>query len=233
MKKIISGLLVTVCFAVTAEENSTETVDVDLPELGTPVKIISGAYYGLGAGISFMHHKISAKNLNTNEYKDFSKSGTQYDLALIAGFGSAFYKNYYAGLEFEIAQRFAGKSAMEGDIGVKFSSQFAINGDVRFGYLFPEQGNMVYASLGFNRALGKVAVRKTGEKDATISFGSYFPTVGLGFEHKINHKWNARIACKYSICSKDSGRDITGNHKWTYDAKPNKISLQLALTKNI
>lgn len=234
MKKVLSILFIGV--AAFAEDNDVVDYSEDndsFIELSEPSKYISGAFWGIGGGPSFISHKLNAHNETANQDRHVKKSAVQYDLAFLFGFGTLFYRDYYAGINFEIMQRFGKGKSYDEDLGFKFSSQFGINMDVRFGYLFPQQGNLLYTSVGFTRTLGKVLFKGTGQ-NTEIGFGSYFPTFGLGFEHKINHLWNAGICAKYSITSKDSKDNIAGGgQKWSYKAKPWVTIFKFYVTRNI
>ncbi len=224
---ISSNIMMTNAVQTAINNNSNDFVELDKPE-----RKISGAYYGIGYDLSFIKHEVQARN-ERNIDKSIKKSTTQSAISLLAGFGSSFYEDYYIGLEFEIMKRFSGKTSYEDDIGIKFSQQFGINMDVRFGYLFPKYGNMVYLTLGFSRTLGKVVVKVDGQKDAEKGFGSYFPTIGIGFQQKLNSKWNIHIDSRYSITSKDKYNRLIGNNNWNYNVQPKRIGIRLSLTHNI
>ena len=233
MKKIFLCSIFFCNILVFAESPDVYNDSEEFLELSDPARYVSGAYYGIGLGASPIKHKLVARNLDTNITERFSKSATQYDVSLLGGFGTSFYKDYYVGIEFEIMKRMKKNTEYNGDLGLKFSSQFGINMDVRFGYLFPQQGNMIYATLGFARTLGKVVAKTNGRKESEIGFGSYYPTVGLGFEHKIDHNWNVRLDFRYSITSQDTDKRIYGNSKWSCDIKPQRMGVRISVTKNI
>lgn len=233
MKKFLAGLLLLSNGCVFAESSNND----DFMELDEPYQYITGAYWGISVGPTFVKHKLTAKNETTgiSQKTDFSK--TQFDLGLLAGFGTSFYKDYYVGIEMEAMNRFGKGTHYRNDtdpFGLKFNSQFGLNMNVRFGYLFPKQGNMVYAMVGFSRTLGKVVYKDASGKETERSFGSYFPTVGIGFEHKINYDWNVRLDVKYSITSKDSDNRIRMNKvPWVYKVKPQSMGVRLSVTRNI
>ncbi len=235
MKKVLYGALF-ISFSVIGEDissNISEGTLEDFVPLDEPEQRVTGAYYGLGYDLSFIKHKVSAESDNPKESKKVNKSATQSAISLLAGFGTGFYRDYYIGLEFEIMHRFSKKTSYDGEIGLKFPSQFGINMDVRFGYLFPKQGSMVYLTAGFSRTLGKVVVKTQDGHEVERGFGSYYPTIGLGVEYKLNPRWNVRLDGRYSITSKDSGNHLQGNKGWDYNVKPQRIGIRLALTRNI
>ena len=225
---VVFGSIIACSFV--SADNQLVDQSYDFQELAEPNRNISGAYYGLGYDLSFFSHKINATNSATSAQKSIKKSGTQNGIALIGGFGSCFKRDYYIGIEFEIMHRLAGKTSYEGDLCVKFTKQFGINMDVRFGRLFHQLGRMLYATAGFSRALGKIV---TNANDAN-GFGSYFPTFGVGFEQKLNASWNFRVDARYSITSKDTDKVVrTSVARYSCSAKPQRMSIRLAITKNI
>ena len=233
MKKFLAGLLLVSNGLVLAENANNN----DFMELDEPYRYVTGAYWGLSVGPTFVKHKLTAHNETADTYQKTSFSKTQFDLALLGGFGTSFYKDYYVGIEMEMMKRFGkGEHYKNGSdkFGLKFNSQFGLNMNVRFGYLFPKQGNMVYALVGFSRTLGKVIEKKADGSNNEKSFGSYFPTVGIGIEHKMNYDWNVRLDVKYSITSSDSNRRIGGKiDPWVYTAKPQSVGVRLSVTRNI
>jgi hypothetical protein len=126
---VISG---TSLLADSEISNLKEKTSDEFLELAEPQKNIGGAYYGLGVTLSQISHDVKAIKNNIQEIK-FKKSDNQFDISLIGGFGSAFYKRYYAGLEIELFQRFSGKTRYNGEVGIIHSSNFGLNMDVRFG----------------------------------------------------------------------------------------------------
>ncbi len=233
MKKFFAGLLLMSNGFVLAESASSS----DFMELDEPYKYVTGAYWGISVGPSFVKHKLSAHNETTNVYQRTNASKMQFDLGLLGGFGTSFYKDYYVGIEMEMLKRFGKGKHYQNDadhLGLKFHAQFGLNMNVRFGYLFPKQGNMIYTMVGFSRTLGKVVPKNSDSSNLEKTFGSYFPIVGIGVEHKINYDWNARLDVKYSITSKDSNRRIkVKNDSWVYDVKPQSIGVRFYITKNI
>ena len=231
MRKILVGLLLISNGCIFAVND-----DDDFIELDEPYQYVTGAYWGVTVGPTFVKHKLTATDKDAkNVLQSTNISKTQFDFGLMAGFGASFYKDYYVGLETEILKR-AGKGTYyknENDaFGLKFQPQFGLNMNVRFGYLFPKQGNMVYAMVGFSRTLGKAVGKDDNDKRVEQSFGSYFPTVGVGIEHKINYDWNIRLDVKYSITSKDSDKKMKKDEP-VYGAKPQSMGIRLSITRNI
>jgi len=89
---------------------------------------------------------------------------------------------------------------------------------------------MIYVTAGFSRTLGKIVAKSNG---SSAGFGSYFPTVGLGYEYKINASWNIRIDGRYSITSKDTGKVVVSDNRWDCSVKPQRTSIRLSITRNI
>ena len=230
MKKILGVLFMGISAFAESNVDYAENDDTFI-ELSDPSRYISGAFLGLGGGASSVSHKLTAHNESTNQDHRIKKSATQYDLSFLLGFGSLFHRNYYAGIQFEIMKRCGKGSSYDENLGFKFNPQFGINMDVRFGYLFPRQGNLAYATIGFSRTLGKVLF-KTSDRDVEVGFGSYYPTLGLGFEHKINHLWNVGACLKHSITSKDSGEARADGQRWNYRVKPWVMMLKFYVTRN-
>ena len=232
MKKFLVFLLVLSGGFASAENSSSD----DLMELDEPYRYVTGAYWGVSVGPTFVKHKLSAQNGSTGAFQKTNASKTQIDLALLGGFGTSFYKDYYVGIEMEMMRRCGKGTHYANDtdaLGLKFHSQFGLNMNVRFGYLFPKQGNMVYTMIGFSRTLGKAVEKRADGREFDATFGSYFPTVGIGVEHKINYDWNVRFDVKYSITSKDSDKRSPGSGAWKYDAKPQSVGVRFSVTRNI
>lgn len=234
MKKFLVGLMVLSSSCVLAQ-NLTNN---DFEELDEPYQYITGAYWGVSVGPTFVKHKLTANNdKNEKVSQNTSISKTQFDLGLMAGFGTSFHDDYYVGIEMEMVKR-VGRGVHyknEGDtFGLKFNPQFGLNMNVRFGYQFPKYGNMVYSMVGFSRTLGKVVGKAPdGSNDIHKGFGSYYPIVGFGFEHKINYDWNVRLDVKYSITSSDSDQRLYEKSPWVYEVKPQSIGVRLSVTRNI
>lgn len=245
MKKILSVLWsIGLVFAVVAAEPNQEQQQTstfvkndneysNLPKLGEPCRYVSGAYFGLGGTISNIKHKVTVKKSNSPLEIGVSKSKAQFDLSMIAGFGAAFYKEYYAGLEFEFFKRFKGSGSRENEIEVLFSSSIGLNMDVRFGRQLPHYGALVYTTVGFARLIGETMFYSSN-MDAKRSFGSFYPNFGLGIEKKINNDWNIRGDVRFAITAKDNNKEAhMSGVKWKYEGTPNKTSFRISVTKNI
>jgi opacity protein-like surface antigen len=213
--------------------NSPKVLD-DLPALGEPCRYIGGAYYGLGFGLSIISHDIKYIENGISEGK-FKKANNQLDIFLVGGFGSAFYKRYYAGIELEFFKRLNGKTGHKDRVSIISHSIIGGNMYVRIGYLLPEQGMLVYFATGFARVLGRVAFGPENNKNLEKSFGSCYPTVGFGVEYKMNHLWNLRGDFRFSITSKDDFNKSINNDKSTlkFEAKPDRIFLGISITRSI
>ena len=106
-KLLVCVSLVSFVNVIGADTSKTSSVDKKNKEpissldefqpLSEPYRYISGAYCGAGVGYAFIPLKINTTyNDVTTEYK---KKKAQPEIFLTAGFGSSFYKDYYAGLE--------------------------------------------------------------------------------------------------------------------------------------
>ncbi|MDR1361843.1 MAG: porin family protein [Holosporaceae bacterium] len=216
---------------------NSETAE-DFIALAEPEKVVSGAYLGAGFALSMISHKINVLKTGASNVA-FKNSANQYDIYFIGGFGSAFYARYYAGIEMAFFQRLAGstKYAPGERIGLRHSSGFGLDMDVRLGYQFPQSGNLVYATVGFARVIGKAVldVSGTGHNGIEVPFGSFYPTFGCGFEHKINYYWNIRGDLRISITAKDdyNKKFVNGMDRWPFDAKPSKFSIRVSITRSI
>ncbi|MDR0968674.1 MAG: porin family protein [Holosporaceae bacterium] len=214
-----------------AEENKDKAADEFL-DLGEPSRNIGGAYWGLGLTWSSISHKLKATS-DKNEEVNYKKSGNQFDVSLLGGFGAAFYKLYYTGIEAEFFKRFGGGTSYSNDdrAGLIHNSTMGLNMDVRLGRLFPEHGWLAYGTLGFARVLGRAVFRDADHNNKREgSFGSFYPTVGIGAEYKLTNRWNIRGDFRYSITSKDDGRTVSG---WKYEAKPNRMAFRISITRSI
>ncbi|MDR3187439.1 MAG: porin family protein [Holosporaceae bacterium] len=198
----------------------------EFSELSEPHRNVSGAYYGLGLGSSLISHKVTYGK-GEGQKSSSKKNAHQFDISLILGFGAPFYGRCYAGVEWDLFKRFSKKTSYENEIGIIHSANIGLNMDVRFGYLFPEHGSMVYFTAGFARIVGRVTFNRGSTEG---SFGSFYPTLGVGVEHKINHRWNVRGDFRLAITSKD---DNKYSHGWKYEAKPNRIAFRVSITRNI
>lgn len=247
MRKLLSVCALTCFCSLTVADGGLEKLeelqpDEELQQLGEPYKNISGAYYGFGLGTSIISHRVKAWNTTGGETP--KRTANQLETSLIGGFGAAFYKRYYSGLELEFFKRFSGGGKKDGSIGVAHPSSMGINMDVRLGYLFPEQGNLLYMTVGFARIIGHARfgngsrtlpggrVVNDDKKYINRSFGSFYPTVGCGFEHKVDHNWNVRLDARYSITYKDDGKVVRVNgDTWNYEGKPSRISLRCSVVR--
>lgn len=248
MKKISILLYISVvtlsCYATSSNEIEDKKNDCKmrevLPEseflsLSDPEMKISGAYYGIGLAIARISNNITLKK--DNDRHTSKESATQFDFSIIAGFGGNFYNRYYAGVELETFKRFHEKEKSKVNIGeysisTVFGAISGINMDIRFGYQFPKYRTLPYFTFGFSKMRGSILLYKNSDEKPVRkqSFGSFYPTVGFGVEHKLNHKWNLRGDCRVSISSKDDSKKI-GNY--SLEGKPSKISFRLAVTRNI
>ncbi|MDR2645786.1 MAG: porin family protein [Holosporaceae bacterium] len=196
--------------------------------LGEPERRIGGAYLGGGLAVSRISHKLNAEKTGEDRI-DFSRSGSQMDVSVLAGFGSAFHKRDYIGIEMEIFRRFGGGESFHtsGKVGLRHCSALGMNLDIRPGCLFSLQGALAYVTIGVARIQGQV-ISKTSDHRGT--FGSYYPTVGVGVEQMINFKWSIRGDIRMSITSKDNDKQLDN---WKYDAKPNRIAVRILFIRNI
>lgn len=138
----------------------------------------------------------------------------------MGGFGTAFYRDWYAGLEFEFFDRFSKRSKKKDDMEVIFKSTLGFGMDARLGYQFPKNGLMVYGSIGFSRVLGAMGFKekdtKGEEKKVKRSFGSFFPTIGAGVMYKMNQSWMLQANVHYTIGSKEKKKFISPRDMETY-----------------
>jgi len=204
----------------------------DFQEFGEPTKTISGAYWGLGLGLSRTQHKIEFTENNSSKTSK-SSSAAQVEASILLGFGTAFYKRYYAGLEVEVFNRFKGSNKnIDNKLNINHCRNMSLNFDTRFGYLFPKSGNLIFITAGVSRLFGRVSFGD--DKKNESSFGSFFPTVGFGFEHRINYNWNVRADYHYVISSKDNEHEVTANgNKYKYQGKANRMGIRLSFIRNI
>lgn len=217
----------------------------DLIELAMPERKIGGGYIGLGLGLA----KVSLNAKTTREKKDtvnslfleHKKSTLQYNLSLITGFGNAFYKDYYIGIELDLSKKFKENTSENADktFGVQHKANVGLNMDVRFGLLMPQSGLLVYSTVGFARVIGDFIIN-TNDMKEKHKFGSFYPTIGLGTEYKLNNSWNIRGDLRYAITAKDdknlkqftkNGEDVPVTN-WECRAKPQQISFRISVTKN-
>lgn len=240
MKKVIA-LGIFCCAAVTAAEpQEVVAPEEELQELDQPNKEINGAYWGLGLSVARTHHKIDLTKTvagvpnPTITHSSPSSTAAQIEASFLVGFGTSFWSKYYTGLELEVFRRFRGKTSHFDDLHVEHSQNTSFNFEGRLGYLFPKKGNMIYLTAGVSRLYSRAYFGDDRSKNVT-SFGSFFPTVGVGFEHRINAKWNVRFDYRYVISSKERDQGVKLNNKTTYSyrGKPGRMSFRIAVTRNI
>lgn len=204
----------------------------DFQELGEPSKIISGAYWGLETNAAFIKHNVDVEN--NNQRSSYSSSSTQMELGLLGGFGAAFHQKWYTGIELKIFRRFKGKTEDHDKVHIEHTQNTSLAMDVRLGRLFPQQGNLVYGSFGFTRVFGRVYFDGNNGAREYGSFGSFYPTIGIGIEHKIGNMCNVRCAAQYTITTKDNKHATrVGNTTWQREGKPNRFSIGVAVTRSI
>ncbi|MDR0632263.1 MAG: hypothetical protein LBF54_03440 [Holosporaceae bacterium] len=229
-----------VVFASSEKQSSEKSAASNaFSELSWPYRNVGGAYWGLGATLSRISHSAWMWKDGTEKVTNFKATNSQFDASLIGGFGSAFYKGYYAGIEMELFKRFGEKASRHpgGEVGIIHKSAIGLNMDVRFGYLLPKRGELIYVTVGFARVVGGVAFYEGsgGNRPGYEgSFGSFYPTLGVGVEHKINHLWNVRGDFRISITSKDDNKYLsTRSTTWKYEAKPSRMAFRISITRNI
>lgn len=207
----------------------------EFQKFGEPNKLISGAYWGIGVGLARIQHKVdfwdgTAKKESAEHQ---SSSAAQTELSLLMGFGAPFYKRYYIGLELEFFKRFSGSTKDYNELHIHHCGNSSFNFEARVGYLFPKSGNLVFATAGMSRIFGRTSFGKDTKKTET-SFGSFFPTIGCGFEHKINHNWNFRVDARYVISSKENEQSVKADSKvFKYEGKANRVAVRIAITRSI
>ena len=106
MKSIVRVVLAVMVFIFDAVLADLETSsDEKFLELSEPDRNIGGAYCGVGFGLSRIVHNINATKSGGSEIH-YKKGGNQLDISMVGGFGSAFYRRCYAGIEMEIHHRY-------------------------------------------------------------------------------------------------------------------------------
>lgn len=179
--------------------------DSEFQPLSDPYRRIGGAY--VGGGLDFSHMSYDVRLFEDDDEKltsKVSKTAFQPALSLVGGFGTTFYKDWYAGLEFEFFKRFPKSTKKDGKVEVIFKSTLGFNMDARLGYQFPKSGIMVYLGVGFARVLGAMSARENDKVKPTVkTFGSFFPTISGGIAYKMNQNWIVQATVRYSIGSKE------------------------------
>lgn len=197
------------------DANGIIPVDTEFEALSNPYRAISGAYVGAGLDVSRIQNKVRLflgdKDGNVDKSPKIAEKQnvTQFDVSVIGGFGSVFYENWYVGLEFKFFKRLPEKKRNFEEISIISKGCLGLNMDVRLGYQFPQNGVMVYASVGFARILGGMwAFDKTQNNKllAKKTFGSFFPTAGVGVEYRLTQIWNIRADLRYSMGSREKKR---------------------------
>ncbi|MBQ7674154.1 MAG: hypothetical protein IJT36_06550 [Alphaproteobacteria bacterium] len=204
----------------------------DFQPLADPDRKISGAYYGIGLGISNISNKLDVVKNDGTRLKH-KQSANQFDLSLIGGFGTTLYSQYYAGVEFDFFKRLPKKTKWfdnEG-VGIVHKSNIGLNMDVRFGYQFPQQGTMIYMTAGFARVLGEMLASNNGST-TKLTFGSFFPTAGLGVEHRMNQLVNIRADVRFSFGSKEKKNAVVNGSPCEFQGKPNRIAFRISVTRS-
>lgn len=224
---VLSVFMTSLIFAQEYENKGEEFIEVS-----DPYSTVSGAYYGIAGALDILSYRYSIKKApaGSTVQKNKSQKSTQPSISLLAGFGTPVYKTFYTGIEFEIFYRFkSGDNSKSNPIRKKAYSGF--NMDVKFGQELPKYGALVYFTVGFSRVLGYVSF----DEGKTISrYGTFHPACGFGAVKRLNDKWNAMIDFRYIIASKDDNKTYdTESGRYIYDAKPRKICVRLAITRQI
>jgi hypothetical protein len=231
-------------FAVSTEFSEIDgktVVEDDFQQLSEPERKVAGAYYGVGLMMSRIADSTLVSH-NGNE-REFKKTAVQPDLSAILGFGSAFFERYYAGVELRFFKRFAKNTSHTGEldgyrVALTHCASYGMDMDVRFGIQLPKRGALIYLTAGFARIIGETAIYRGDDPAprAKRSFGSFYPTVGMGGEYKLNHDWNVRVDARLSVTSRDSRGNILRDSPaevWTAAGKPNRMALGISFTRNI
>lgn len=232
---VVAVFLLAGSYEVVAQENVANN-EADLQKefapLTDPYATVSGAYYGIGVSANAFSSKYSIKEApaGSNVPQNKKQSKTLPAFSLLAGFGSTIYKSLYTGIEFDIFYRLkGGKNSNDNPIRTKSYSGF--NMDVKFGYQLPKYSSLLYVTAGFARVLGQVSF-DAGR--TTSTYGTFHPTIGVGIVKKINDSWNFMVDLKYIIASKDNNKEYhAASGRYVYDAKPQNLSIRLAITKQI
>jgi hypothetical protein len=209
-------------------------------QLSEPERRVSGAYVGAGLMLSRISNSVLVRR-NDSVVDDYKKTAMQPDLSLICGFGSTFYKQYYAGVELAFFKRFSKKTSrfrtnLAYDVELTHEASIGLNMDVRFGLQLPQQATLVYVTVGFARVIGSSAIVHSNGNKLRKSFGSFYPTFGFGAEYKINPKWNVRGDVRFSITSRDGRAYIvrdTTRMMWNTAGKPNRIAFGVSITRSM
>ncbi|MDR1551079.1 MAG: hypothetical protein LBS14_00095 [Holosporaceae bacterium] len=221
-----------------AEDMVTEKSSEDFQQLAEPERRVTGAYYGSGVTLERITHNIQVEKyalqgLRAVKVEEIGVESTRstFAMSLLAGFGTAVYKDYYTGIETEFFWRRAGSSKFneKGDVGVRHPATQGFGMDVRFGKQFPNRGLLVYTTVGFVRVLGRAMFHTY---NAEGSFGSFFPALGGGVEYKINHLWNVRAYAKIALTNKDDNK-LMKRLPYKYDGKSEYLSMGVSVTRSI
>ncbi|MBR1734433.1 MAG: outer membrane beta-barrel protein [Alphaproteobacteria bacterium] len=203
----------------------------DFQKFEEPDQKISGAYYGLGLGLSNISNQLHVyKNDGTS--LNHKKSANQYDISLIGGFGTVLYNKYYAGVEFDFFKRLPKKTTWFDKVGIVHKANMGLNMDVRFGCQFPKQGNLLYVTVGFARVLGEMQADNNGTINKA-TFGSFFPTAGIGIEHRMNQKVNIRGDFRYTFGSKERKSMPFNGNTAEFQGKPKRFAFRLSVVRSI
>ena len=234
LKKILFSVSVlSFCFSVNAKEAKTSISPYssdEFQELSEPYRYITGAFLGLGLGYASVPLKVNAKKTEAPaaEFKAKKKKG-QTEMSLLAGFGMAFRRNFYTGLDIEFCKRFSKHESPTPNENFKIVHHptFGLNMYARLGYQFPLSGTMIYSAFGFAKLIGHLETVNAENKKVKSSFGTYSPTIGLGIEKRINYDWSIRLDAKYSLTKKKT-KEI---EKFKYEGKVSKTAIKLYVTK--
>jgi opacity protein-like surface antigen len=210
-------------------------------ELSLPYNYIGGTYCGIGVGLSRISCDVSAVQTQNNiAIPALKESANQFFVSAFAGFGTNVYKQLYLGIELELSKTFSEHSKHNDDMAVKFISPFGINMNIRVGYQFPQYGLLLFMTAGFCRITERTTVVTPGVNTDDgnykwITFGSFYPTIGVGAEYKFKNNWSARLDFKFAITSKDdSSKNVGVNGQfYSFVGKPSGMTVRFSVVRSI
>ncbi|MDR2724324.1 MAG: porin family protein [Holosporaceae bacterium] len=209
------------------EPDEARPPEEEFAQLGEPERDMGGAWVGLGMGLS-RHTLEATADRNDGRRVTHERTDNLAEFALLAGFGTLIHKEYYTGIAMDLFKRLEGDATYSEsrELGLEHNSSVGLNARLLFGCADAVQGRLSYLTVGFERVCGEAL---TGPGGVRGSFGSFFPSVGIGFERRLNSTWSLALEARRAITSGEEKRVAT----WKLKAKPNRTTIMIVARKYI
>lgn len=206
--------------------------------------------------------KVIASYISENDKIDPSNGKiSTSNISAFAGIGCGglFEDKYYLGIDFEMFMKFNGNKKSKSclfssvlkskgtekeiketaNVTVKGKNAIGLTIKARLGYVIPGCGCMPYAVVGCERFQHSVKLDVTNDSSGFVTYGSFYPVVGVGLEKKLKNNWSMRGELVYAIGNwDDTGKYLKNKSEsrvrsTKFRAKGNRLSFKLMLVKYI